>query len=159
RSPKINAHGFPAKIFQRERPSIEQRQCKRGSLFGDQRGLNVTCVTCKPVRQKPDDSSHDGDDNAQPDPGLGKHQCYVLSFVIIRIIRNIPTGHASKATILTKPLPTSASEPNAAPRNGMAAKSSSGAAQQTTIMSMPLSVLFFCSCGASVVWSDAIRGA
>src|SRR5437773_10760197 len=59
RSPEINEHGFPAKIFQRERPSIEQRQCKRGSLFGDQRGLNVTRVSGKAVSQKPSNRSEE----------------------------------------------------------------------------------------------------
>ena len=76
-----------------------------------------------------------------------RRRCFV-TVVIIRIIRYMPTGQASNATMLSKPLPTPATESDQTARKGLAVRRSNGAAQHTNIMSIPLSVLFFCACGA-----------
>jgi hypothetical protein len=65
-----------------------------------------------------------------------------------------PTGQGSNATMLSKPLPTASYEPKVKPRKGIADKTRSAAAQHMAIMSIPLSVVFFCAgavSGASTV--------
>lgn len=61
---------------------------------------------------------------------------YLLSFIIIRIIRNMPIGQANSAKRLRAPL---ASAPKERPKNAIAAKRSSGAAQQIAMPRTPLS--------------------
>jgi hypothetical protein len=61
---------------------------------------------------------------------------YCLSFVIIRIMRYMPTGQASSAAKLKKPL---ARAPSESPNKANAAMRRRGAAQHIAIVSPPLS--------------------
>jgi hypothetical protein len=82
--------------------------------------------------------------NPTDDASIIATAVYLLSFIIIRIIRYMPTGQASNATILSKLLPIAANEPKVGPKKETAARTSSGAAQHAAIMSISLSVLFIC---------------
>lgn len=63
-----------------------------------------------------------------------------FSFIIIRMMRYMPTGQASSAAMLKNPL---ASAPSDIPKSVIAAIRSSGAAQHRAIVSPPLSHPFF----------------
>src|SRR5262249_62434766 len=88
----------------------------------------------------------------QPDPELAKHRFYFFSFVIIRIMRYTPTGHASSAATFKKPL---ARAPKDIPKSAIAPTSRRGAAQHMVIGSTPLSQPFPCILQAVESLSDS----
>ncbi|HEX6174333.1 MAG TPA: hypothetical protein VF089_09980 [Candidatus Binatia bacterium] len=90
------------------------------------------------------------------DPELGEHRFYFLSCIIILIIRYMPTGQASSAKELSAPL---AIAPRENPKTAIAAKRSSGAAQQIAMPIGPLTQLFPCIGQAADPCSGLTAGA